>query len=134
MQEGLSFVSFVNGMGNINIRPVTTYGVGDSVYFTEPGCVESYYMSTNDVHTAVTAARALGANNVRFTSSDYQSIVERRLNLQLSGTSRLIKAWDASSLVIQTVNGDWYRATYNVQPIQGINFIETQPVAASVEG
>ena len=134
MQEGLSFVSFVNGMGNINIRPVTTYGVGDSVYFTEPGCVESYYMSTNDVHAAVTAARALGANNVRFTSSDYQSIVERRLNLQLSGTSRLIKAWDASSLVIQTVNGDWYRATYNVQPIQGINFIETQPVAASVEG
>ncbi len=134
IQEGLCFVSSVQGLGNINIRPVTTYGVGDSVFFTEPGCVESYYMSTNDVHTAVTAARALGASNVRFTDQDYKSIVERRLNLQLAGTSRLIKAWDASSLVIQTVNGDWYRATYDVQPIQGINFIETQPVAASVEG
>lgn len=132
MQEGLCFVSFVQGLGNINIRPVTTYGVGDSVFFTEPGIVESYYMSTNDVHTAVTAARALGASNVRFSGADYASIVTRRLNLQLAGTSRLIVAWDASSLVIEVVNGDWYRATYDVQPIQGVNFIETLPTASFV--
>lgn len=132
MQEGLSFVAFLQGLGNINVRPVTTYGVGDSVFWVEPGSVESYYMSTNDVHTAVTAARALGAANVRFTSGDYGSIVSRRLNLQLSGTSRLIVNWDPASLIIETVNGDWYRATYDVQPIQGVNFIETVPTASFV--
>lgn len=138
IQEGLCYVRTVAGLGIINERPVTTYGVGDSVFYDEPGSVESFYMSTNDVHAAVQAARALGSSNVRFTDQDYLALVIRRLNLQLSGTSRLIKNWDPTSAVVTTVNGDWYRATYDVQPIQGVNFIETLPtatfVSASVTG
>lgn len=132
IQEGLCYVRTVVGLGIVNERPVTTYGVGDSVFYDEPGCVESFYMSTNDVHAAVRAARALGAANTRFTDQDYGAIVLRRLNLQLSGTSRLIKNFDPTSLTITTINGDWYRANYDVQPIQGVNFIETLPTATFV--
>lgn len=132
IQEGLCYVRTIAGYGIIAERPVTTYGVGDNVFYDEPGSVESFYMSTNDVHDAVRAARALGAANTRFTDKDYGSIVARRLNLQLSGTSRLIKNWDATSLTVTTVNGDWYRANYDVQPIQGVNFIETLPTATFV--
>lgn len=129
INSGICFVQTVVGQGVMNIRPVTTYGAGDNVFYVEPGSVESFGMSVNAVNTAVAAARALGAADTRFTAQDFSAIVSRSLNQQVSGPVRLIKAWDPESLVIEVVNTDWYRATYNVQPISGVNFIETLPTA-----
>lgn len=129
INAGICFVQTVVNQGVMNIRPVTTYGLSDNVFYCEPGSVESFGMSVNAVNNAVASARALGSADTRFTSQDFAAIVSRSLNLQLSGATRFIKAWDPSSLVIEVVNTDWYRATYNVQPISGVNFIETLPTA-----
>lgn len=138
IQSHLCFVAQFTGLGIVNIRPVTTYGVGDNVFYDEPGSVESFNMSVNDVNFAITAAQVIGASNVRYTAADFKQIILRRLNQQVASGTRLIKAFDPTSIEIEVISADLYRGSWDEQPITGINFTDTQPTAtfvtASVEG
>jgi len=128
-------ISFVGKLGGIivGIRPVTAYGVGDNFYYDEPGCVESFLMSVNDVHDGVTAVKAVGQADVIFTEASYRQLVQARLNQQLQPSSRLIRDWDPASLRIVDVPGGPLVAYWNEQPIAGRNWVVTRPTAVSVQ-
>jgi len=132
IQHHISFVGKLGGV-IVGIRPMTAYGVGDNIYYDEPGCVDSFLMSTNDVHDGVTAVKAVGAADVVFTEASYRQLVQERLNQQLQPSSRLIRGWDPASLRIVDVPGGPLVAYWNEQPIAGRNWIVTRPTAVPVQ-
>lgn len=112
-------------------RPVTTYGEADNVFYTEPGCVESFMMSNNALNFFIASRRAIGSANTKFSKLRFKSLVIQGLNKQVQSASQLIFAWGPDSLVI-TVDGGYYIANYDVEPIRGVNFIEFRPTPTTI--
>lgn len=127
---GLSFVAVVDGTIQF-VRPLTTYRVGDNSYLDEPGSVLSYFASINDIHDEFARVRAIGSANTRLTAKDAESICLSRLNKQK--LAKTIKNFAPDSVLATPVGSDWYRIAFDVQPVSGINFLETQPALVTVQ-
>lgn len=126
---GLTFVAVVDGVIQF-VRPLTTYRIGDNTFLDEPGSVCSYFASINDIHDEFVRLRAIGAANTRLTANDCVSVTLARLNAQVKAGT--IKAFDPNSVVATANGADWYVVSYDVQPVSGINFLETRPALVIV--